>query len=67
MATRPALTLTPLKPKRCAEGWLGFTTPSTKRVTKLEYDFNGTISWKVGRARRGFRPRLEPVDHGEQS
>jgi hypothetical protein len=48
VATKPALTLTPFKPQQCAEGWLGFTVASTKRVSKLEYDFNGTISWKVG-------------------
>jgi hypothetical protein len=47
-AKSPALLLKPLKPLQCAEGWLGFTVPKGKAVSKLEYDYNGTISWNVG-------------------
>ena len=47
-AKTPALILKPLKPLQCAEGWLGFTVPKGKTVSKLEYDYNGTISWAVG-------------------
>ena len=47
-ARHPALLLKPLKPLQCAEGWLGFTVPKNAVVSKLEYDYNGTISWKVG-------------------
>ena len=44
----PALVPKPLKPLQCAEGWLGFAVPKGKTVSKLEYDYNGTISWAVG-------------------
>jgi hypothetical protein len=47
-AKTPALVVKPLKPLQCAEGWLGFTVPKGKTVSKLEYDYNGTISWAVG-------------------
>jgi hypothetical protein len=47
-AKSPALVLTPLKPKQCAEGWLGFSVPKGKTVAKLEYEYNGMISWTVG-------------------
>jgi hypothetical protein len=47
-AKQPALLLKPLKPLQCASGWLGFTVPKGKTVSKLEYDYNGTISWIVG-------------------
>jgi hypothetical protein len=47
-ARSPALVPTPLKPKQCAEGWLGFTVPKGKTVSKLEYEYNGLISWVVG-------------------
>ncbi|MGD1052112.1 MAG: hypothetical protein ABR947_13675 [Solirubrobacteraceae bacterium] len=48
VAKSPALVLKPLKPLQCAEGWLGFSVPKGKTVSKLEYDYNGTISWAVG-------------------
>jgi hypothetical protein len=48
VAKSPALVLKPLKPLECAEGWLGFSVPKGKSVSKLEYDYNGTISWAVG-------------------
>jgi hypothetical protein len=47
-AKSPALLLKPLKALQCAEGWLGFTVPKGKAVSKLEYDYNGTIAWSVG-------------------
>ena len=47
-AKSPALLLKPLKPLQGAEGWLGFTVPKGKAASKLEYDYNGTISWDVG-------------------
>ena len=47
-AKKPALVLKPLKPLQCVEGWLGFNVPKGKTVSKLEYDYNGTISWNVG-------------------
>ena len=48
VANKPTLILKPLKPLQCAKGWLGFTVPKGKTVSKLEYDYNGTISWHVG-------------------
>jgi hypothetical protein len=48
VAKSPALVLKPLKPLQCDEGWLGFSVPKGKSVSKLEYDYNGTISWAVG-------------------
>jgi hypothetical protein len=48
VAKSPALLPKPLKPLQCAEGWLGFSVPKGKSVSKLEYDYNGTISWTVG-------------------
>jgi hypothetical protein len=47
-AKKPALIGQPLKKLQCVEGWLGFTVPKGKTVSKLEYDYNGTISWAVG-------------------
>lgn len=47
-AKSPILELKPLKPLQCTEGWLGFAVPKGKAVSKLEYDYNGTISWAVG-------------------
>ena len=47
-ASTPPLILKPLKPLQCAQGWLGFTVPKGKTVLKLEYDYNGAISWAVG-------------------
>ncbi|HEY5059081.1 MAG TPA: hypothetical protein VII51_08675 [Gaiellaceae bacterium] len=47
-ANQPALVLKPLRPLQCAKGWLGFSVPKGKTVSKLEYDYNGTISWHVG-------------------
>jgi len=47
-AKSPALVLKPLKPLQCDEGWLGFSVPKGKNAAALEYDYNGTISWKVG-------------------
>ena len=48
VAKSPALVPKPLKPLQCDEGWLGFSVPKGKSVSKLEYEFNGTISWVVG-------------------
>jgi hypothetical protein len=48
VAKRPALVAKPLRPLRCAAGWLGFAAPSGKSVSALEYVYNGTISWAVG-------------------
>jgi len=47
-AKTPALVLKPLKPLQCAEGWLGFAVPKGKTVSRLEYDYDGTISWAAG-------------------
>jgi hypothetical protein len=54
-ATRPALVPTPLKPLQCVTGWLGFklakgssVSAVDKTVSKLEYEYNGKISWDVG-------------------
>ena len=47
-AKKPALIGQPLKKLQCVEGWLGFTVPKGKTVSKLEYAYNGTISWAVG-------------------
>jgi len=47
-AKSPAIVVTPLRPKQCTEGWLGFAVPKGKTVETLVYDHNGTISWKVG-------------------
>jgi hypothetical protein len=47
-ARKPALAAQPLKPLQCVAGWLGFRVPAGKTVSKLEYDYNGTISWAVG-------------------
>jgi hypothetical protein len=47
-AKKPALLAQPLKPLQCVEGWLGFRVPTGKTVSRLEYDYNGTISWEVG-------------------
>jgi len=46
-AKSPAITLKPLKPLQCTEGWLGFSIPKGKTPFKLEYDYNGTISWTL--------------------
>lgn len=43
-----ALRLQPLAPRQCTEGWLAFHIPRGAKVSKLEYDYNGTISWAVG-------------------
>jgi hypothetical protein len=48
IAKRPALVPKPLKPLVCDEGWLGFAVPKGKTVSKLEYEYSGTISWAVG-------------------
>jgi hypothetical protein len=55
LASSPPLVLTPLKPLKCAQGWLGFAVPKGKTVaavdgsvSTLEYEYNGKISWKVG-------------------
>jgi hypothetical protein len=48
IAKAPAMVLKPLKPLECTEGWLGFSVPSGKSVSTLEYDYNGKISWAVG-------------------
>jgi hypothetical protein len=48
VAKSPALVVKPLKPLQCVEGWLGFTVPRGKTVSKLEYDYKSTISWTVG-------------------
>jgi hypothetical protein len=48
VAKSPAMVLKPLKALECTEGWLGFTVPSGKSVSTLEYDYNGKISWAVG-------------------
>ena len=47
-AKKPALIGQPLRKLQCVEGWLGFTVPSGKTVSALEYDYNGKISWAVG-------------------
>ncbi len=47
-AKSPAIVLKPLKPLQCTQGWLGFRVPKGKKVSKLEYDYNGAISWMVG-------------------
>jgi len=47
-AKSPALVPTPLRPKQCAQGWLGFSVPKGKTASKLEYEYNGLISWTVG-------------------
>ena len=44
----PALVPTPLRPKQCTQGWLGFSVPKGKTAAKLEYEYNGLISWTVG-------------------
>ena len=48
VAKSPAIVLKPLKPLQCTQGWLGFSIPSGKTVSTLEYEYNGKISWKVG-------------------
>jgi hypothetical protein len=55
VASKPALGPTPLKPLKCAEGWLGFALAKGKTVaavdktiSTLEYEYNGKISWDVG-------------------
>jgi hypothetical protein len=47
-AKSPALVPTPLRPKQCTQGWLGFSVPKGKTAAKLEYEYNGLISWTVG-------------------
>jgi hypothetical protein len=47
-ARAPAIMPKPMKPLQCVEGWLGFAVPKDKTVSKLEYAYNGTISWAVG-------------------
>lgn len=47
-ARSPAIVLKPLKPRQCTEGWLGFTVPAGRAVSRLIYDYNGRISWAVG-------------------
>ncbi len=48
VAKSPAIVLKPLKPLQCDTGWLGFSVPKGKTVSKLEYDYKSTISWTVG-------------------
>jgi len=48
VATHPAITPQPMKPLQCVSGWLGFVVPKGATVSKLEYDYNGRISWAVG-------------------
>jgi hypothetical protein len=48
IAKSPALVPKPLKPRVCDEGWLGFAVPKGRTVSKLEYEYSGTISWAVG-------------------
>jgi hypothetical protein len=48
VAKGPALVPKGLKPLQCASGWLGFSVPKGKSVSKLEYEYNGKISWAVG-------------------
>jgi hypothetical protein len=48
VAKKPAMVLKPLAKNACTEGWLGFRVAKGKAPVKLEYDYNGTISWAVG-------------------
>lgn len=48
VARSPAMVLKPLARLQCTEGWLGFAVGHGKAAATLEYDYNGTISWKVG-------------------
>jgi hypothetical protein len=48
VAKSPAIVVKPLKPLECIEGWLGFSIPSGKTVSTLEYEYNGKIAWNVG-------------------
>jgi hypothetical protein len=65
LAASPALPFKPLRPLQYAEGWLGFSVPRGHAVAKLEYDYDGTICWKVGLT--ASRSRRIPHDRHARS